>query len=58
MKTNNVSKSNSDKSTIVEGENREVYNQKTSRLFIISTTLGVLTIILIAASSYYGLIRF
>jgi hypothetical protein len=58
MKTNKGSKSNNTDSTTMEGESREAYNQKSYWQFIIATTVGVLTIILVAASSYYGLIRF
>lgn len=39
-------------------ESKEVVNKKTSAQFTISIISGVLIILLIAASSYYGLIRF
>jgi len=57
MKTDTVKKTNTTESKIVEGESKEVYNQKTSRQFLISITIGILTIIAIAASAYYGIAR-
>ena len=58
MKTNNVSNSNNTERTTLEGGSKEALNKKTSVQFILSTTLGVITILLAAASAYYGLIRF
>ena len=57
MKTDTVEKTNKTESKIVEGESKEIYNQKTSRQFLISVTIGVLTIVAIAASAYYGIVR-
>ena len=57
MKTDTVKKPNTTESNIVEGESKEIYNQKTSRQFLIGITIGVLTIIAIAASAYYGIVR-
>lgn len=39
-------------------DNKEALNRKTSAQFTISIIAGVLLILLIAATSYYGLIRF
>ncbi|MBD1879264.1 hypothetical protein NC997_16485 [Trichocoleus sp. DQ-A2] len=39
-----------------QGEAKQELNQKTSKQFIISTTIGVLTILGVAASYYFGLI--
>ncbi len=39
-----------------QGESKQELNQKTSKQFIISTTIGVLTILGVAASYYFGLI--
>ncbi|MGV0105288.1 High light inducible protein [Nostoc sp. DSM 114160] len=58
MKTDNVSNSNNTERTTLEGGSKEALNQKTSIQFLLSITLGVLTIVLVAASAYYGLIRF
>ncbi|MDZ7969359.1 MAG: hypothetical protein RM368_31180 [Nostoc sp. DedSLP03] len=58
MKTDNITNSNNTEQTTLEGESKEVLNQKTSIQFLLSITLGVLTIVLVAASAYYGLIRF
>lgn len=38
------------------GESKKDLNQKTSKQFLISTTIGVLTILILAVSYYYGLI--
>ncbi|MFN6525520.1 hypothetical protein [Nostoc sp. ChiSLP03a] len=58
MKTDNITNSNNTERTTLEGGSKEALNQKTSIQFILSITLGVLTIVLVAASAYYGLIRF
>ncbi|MEA5602866.1 hypothetical protein [Nostoc sp. UHCC 0252] len=58
MTSNNVSTSNNTERTTLEGESKEALNQKTSTQFILSTSLGVITIILVAATAYFGLIRF
>jgi hypothetical protein len=39
-------------------ETKEVLDKKTSAQFTVSIISGVLLILLIAASTYYGLIRF
>ncbi|MBD2744237.1 hypothetical protein [Coleofasciculus sp. FACHB-1120] len=38
-----------------QSESKQELNQKTSKQFVISTTIGVLTIIVVAASYYFGL---
>ncbi|YAG06362.1 High light inducible protein [Nostoc sp. DSM 114167] len=58
MKTENITNSNNIERTTLEGGSKEALNQKTSIQFLLSITLGVLTIVLVAASAYYGLIRF
>ncbi len=58
MNTDKITDSNNTERTTIEGGSKEALNQKTSVQFILSTSLGVLTIILVAASAYYGLIRF
>ncbi|MFN6488226.1 MULTISPECIES: hypothetical protein [unclassified Nostoc] len=58
MKTNNVTNSNNTERTTIEGGSKEALNQKTSVQFLLSTSLGVITIILVAVSAYYGLIGF
>ncbi|HYX14309.1 MAG TPA: hypothetical protein VE944_08060 [Nostoc sp.] len=58
MKTDNVTNSNNTERTTLEGGSKEALNKKTSAQFLLSTALGVLTIIIAAASAYYGLIRF
>jgi hypothetical protein len=40
------------------GESKKELNQKTSKQFVISTTIGVLTILILAVSYYYGLIGY
>jgi hypothetical protein len=37
---------------------KQVRDNKTARQFALSASIGVLIILLIAASSYYGIIRF
>ncbi len=39
-------------------ESKEILNKKSSAQFTISILSGILLILIIAASSYYGLIRF
>jgi hypothetical protein len=58
MTSDNVSNSNNTERTTLEGGSKEDLNQKTSVQFLLSTSLGVITIILVAATAYYGLIRF
>jgi hypothetical protein len=58
MNADKITDSNNTERTTLEGGSKEALNQKTSVQFILSTSLGVLTIILVAASAYYGLIRF
>ncbi|MBE8987576.1 hypothetical protein [Nostoc sp. LEGE 12450] len=58
MNTDKITDSKNTERTTLEGGSKEALNQKTSVQFILSTSLGVLTIILVAASAYYGLIRF
>jgi hypothetical protein len=41
-----------------KSSDKEALDKKTSAQFTISIIVGVLVILLIAASSYYGLIRF
>ncbi|MDZ8089536.1 MAG: hypothetical protein RMY16_28885 [Nostoc sp. DedQUE12b] len=57
MKTDNVTNSNKTERTTIEGESKEALNQKTSVQFLLSTALVVITIILVSATAYYGLIR-
>jgi hypothetical protein len=58
MNTDKITDSNNTERTTLEGGSKEALNQKTSVQFILSTSLRLLTIILVAASAYYGLIRF
>jgi hypothetical protein len=58
MNTENVTNSNNTERTTLEGGSKEALNKKTSAQFLLSTSLGVITIILAAASAYFGLIRF
>jgi hypothetical protein len=58
MTSDNVSNSSNTERTTLEGGSKEALNQKTSVQFLLSTSLGVITIILVAATAYYGLIRF
>jgi hypothetical protein len=58
MTSDNVSNSSNIERTTLEGGSKEALNQKTSVQFLLSTSLGVITIILVAATAYYGLIRF
>ena len=45
-------------STPPESESKQATNKNASWQFTISVTLGLLTILLLAASYYYGIIRF
>ncbi|MCC5659990.1 hypothetical protein LC608_24030 [Nostoc sp. XA010] len=58
MNTDNVTNSNNTERTTLEGGSKEALNKKTSAQFLLSISLGVITIIIAAASAYYGLIRF
>ena len=58
MTSNKATNSNNTVSTSREGESKEELNKKTSVQFVISVTVGVLTIILVAASAYFGIIGF
>ena len=58
MTTNKPTNSNNTVSTSQEGESKQELNKKTSVQFGISVTVGVLTILLVAASAYFGIIRF
>ncbi|WP_017317418.1 hypothetical protein [Mastigocladopsis repens] len=58
MTTNKSTNSNNAVSTSEQRESKQELNQKTSVQFVISVTIGVLTIILVAASAYFGIIRF
>lgn len=42
----------------VERDRDQPLTNKPSFLFIVSTSIGILTILLIAANAYYGIIRF
>ncbi|WP_445633935.1 High light inducible protein [Nostoc sp. DSM 114161] len=57
MKSENVTNSNNTEGTTLEGGSKEALNQKTSIQFLLSTTLVVVTIVLVAATAYYGLIH-
>ncbi|WP_332987482.1 hypothetical protein [Scytonema sp. PRP1] len=57
MTTNKATNSNNTVSTS-QHESKEELNKKTSVQFVTSVTIGVLTIILVAASAYFGIIRF
>ncbi|KAF3890312.1 MULTISPECIES: hypothetical protein [Nostocales] len=57
MTTNKTTNSNNTISQS-EGQNKEALNQKTSVQFVTSATIGVLVIILLAASAYFGIIKF
>ena len=57
MKTDNVTNSNNTERTTLEGGSKEALNQKTSVQFLLSTALVVITIILVSATAYYGLIH-
>ncbi|MCC5645292.1 hypothetical protein LC607_20565 [Nostoc sp. CHAB 5824] len=56
MKTDNVTNSNNTERTTLEGGSKEALNQKTSVQFLLSTALVVITIILVSATAYFGLI--
>ncbi|MBN3873957.1 MAG: hypothetical protein HWQ23_27915 [Nostoc sp. JL33] len=58
MKSDNVTNSNNTERTTLEGGSKEALNKKTSEQFLLSIALGVITILIAAASAYYGLIRF
>jgi hypothetical protein len=58
MTSEDLKNPNNIEQTTTEAQSKQALNQKTSWQFIISTTLGILTIIIIAAVSYRGLIRF
>ncbi|MFN6565405.1 MAG: hypothetical protein RMY28_037165 [Nostoc sp. ChiSLP01] len=57
MKSDNLSNPNNTERTTLEGGSKEALNQKTSAQFLLSTTLVVVTIVLVAATAYYGLIH-
>ncbi|BAZ19870.1 hypothetical protein NIES4073_07430 [Kalymmatonema gypsitolerans NIES-4073] len=57
MTTDKATNSNNAVSTS-QHESKDELNKKTSVQFGISVTVGVLTIILVAASAYFGIIRF
>ncbi|BAY78128.1 hypothetical protein NIES25_45980 [Nostoc linckia NIES-25] len=57
MKSENVTNPNNTEGTTLEGGSKEALNQKTSVQFLLSTTLVVVTIVLVAATAYYGLIH-
>ncbi|MBD2448437.1 hypothetical protein H6G76_14975 [Nostoc sp. FACHB-152] len=44
--------------TAMRHESKEELNQKTAAQFGLSIALGVITIILVSATAYFGLIRF
>lgn len=54
----NITTMNTEKATNSQKESKQELNQKTSVQFSLSIVLGILGILLLAASSYYGLIRF
>jgi hypothetical protein len=58
MTTDKATNSNNAVSTSNQSESKQELNEKTSIQFGISITVGVLTIILVAASAYFGIIRF
>ncbi|WP_166482521.1 hypothetical protein [Scytonema sp. UIC 10036] len=57
MTTNKATNSNNTVSRSEE-QNKEALNKKTSVQFVTSATIGVLVIILLAASAYFGIIKF
>ncbi|MDZ8186309.1 MAG: hypothetical protein RMX96_15835 [Nostoc sp. ChiSLP02] len=57
MKSENLNNPNNTERTTLEGGSKEALNQKTSTQFLLSTTLVVVTIVLVAATAYYGLIH-
>ncbi|MDZ8107565.1 MAG: hypothetical protein RM338_18360 [Nostoc sp. DedQUE12a] len=57
MKSDNVTNPNNTERTTLEGGSKEALNQKTSLQFIISTTLVVITILIVAATAYNGLVH-
>jgi hypothetical protein len=57
MKTENPPTSQNTQSS-TQHESKEELNQKTAAEFGLATALGVITIILIAATAYFGLIGF
>jgi hypothetical protein len=51
-------KSSKSTESAMQHESKEELNQKTAAQFGLSIALGVITIILVAATAYFGLIRF
>jgi cobalamin biosynthesis Mg chelatase CobN len=58
MTTDKSTNTNNTVSTTEQHENKQELNQKTSVQFVTSVTVGVLLIILVAASAYFGIVRF
>lgn len=57
MKTEETTNPHQSESTPVQHDSETPLPQKPSFLFIVSTSLGVLTILILAASAYYGIAR-
>lgn len=57
MKSDNVTNPNNSERTTLEDGSKEALNQKTSLQFIISTTLVVITILIVAATAYNRLVH-
>jgi F0F1-type ATP synthase assembly protein I len=57
MKTDSTTNPNNKMSTSEQQESKETLNRKTSVEFVTSVTIGVVVIILIAATAYFGIIR-
>jgi hypothetical protein len=52
-----LNSSNASQPTGVQHDSEEPLPKKPSFLFLVSVTIGVLTIILVSASAYYGIAR-
>jgi len=58
MNTQSPTNSNNSGSTFQEQESKEALDKKTSVQFGLSLSLGIITIILVAATAYYGLVGY
>jgi hypothetical protein len=58
MNTQNPTNSSNSGSTPQQQESKEALNKKTSVQFGLSLSLGVITIILVAVTAYYGLVGY
>jgi hypothetical protein len=57
MKTNDTTQSSNPQPTGVQHDSQEPFTKKPSVLYVLSTSIGVLVIILLTAVGYFGITR-